>query len=269
MADTGNIMFLGAGRMASALAGGLVKSGLKEKICAYDVSGEAVKAFSKSTGVEAVVSDAPKQFASGADIIVLAVKPQYLREALAPLTGVFSGKLIVSIVAGVTLETLCVYTGAERIVRVMPNTPAQVGEGASAYAVSAGVSEDDCAAVETILGAIGYFCRVPEKLMDAVTGLSGSGPAYVFNFIQALADGGVHCGLPRDEALKLAAQTVMGAAKMVLETGEHPAVLCDAVTSPGGTTSRGLAALEDNSFRSTVAGAVIAAAERSAELGKK
>ncbi len=268
MIESLKIMFLGAGKMASALAGGLVKSGLRDNIVAYDVSSDAIASFVKSTGAEAFTADVAK-LAEGADVVVLAVKPQYLSDALVPLSGKLKNKLVISIVAGVTLETLKLLTGASRIIRVMPNTPALVGEGAAAYAVSDDASDDDAKVVETILGSVGYFCAVPEKLMDAVTGLSGSGPAYVFNFIQSLSDGGVNCGLPRAEATRLAAQTVLGAAKMILESGEHPAVLCDAVTSPGGTTIRGLAALEEKSFRSAVAGAVVAAAERSAELGRK
>ena len=151
----------------------------------------------------------------------------------------------------------------------MPNTPALVGKGAAAFAGGSGASEEDLKFASDIFNAAGIGLQVPEKLLDAVTGLSGSGPVYVFEFIQALADGGVTEGLPRDIALQLAAQTVLGAAAMVLETGIHPAVLKDQVTSPGGTTSRGLEKLAEKGFSGTVLQAVRAASSRSAELGKK
>ena len=270
MNDIGSILFLGAGKMAGALAGGLVRGGYDAaRIAAYDVSAPAARTFSSATGVVAH-TERLSELVDAADIVVLAVKPQYLSEALQPLEGgSIKKKLIISIVAGAALKTLAEITEAERIIRVMPNTPALVGQGAAAYAVAANVTARDIAAVETILGAVGYFCRVQEKMMDAVTGLSGSGPAYVFDFIQALSDGGVRLGLPRAEATKLAAMTVMGAAKMVLESNEHPAVLRDQVTSPGGTTIAGLAVLERMAFRSATADAVAAAAARSSELGKK
>jgi pyrroline-5-carboxylate reductase len=143
-----------------------------------------------------------------------------------------------------------------------------VGEGAAAYALSAQATDADALAAEAVLGAVGFVCRVDEKLLDAVTGLSGSGPAYVFDFIQALADGGVAAGLPRDLARQLAGRTVLGAARLLLESDRHPAELRDQVTSPGGTTARGLAVLEKHAFRGTVAAAVVAAAERARELGE-
>ena len=200
---------------------------------------------------------------------MIAVKPQYLASALAPFKGKFADKLILSIAAGVTIETLSGLTGSCKIIRIMPNTPALVGKGAAAYAGSEAVSAEDLEFASGIFNAAGIGVQVPEKLLDAVTGLSGSGPAYVFEFIQALADGGVAEGLPRDTALRLAAQTVLGAAAMVLETGTHPAVLKDQVTSPGGTTSRGLEKLAEKGFSGTVIQAVRAASARSAELGKK
>ena len=204
-----------------------------------------------------------------AEKILIAVKPQYLASALAPLKGKFADKLILSIVAGVTIDTLSALTESRRIIRIMPNTPALVGKGAAAFAGSEAASADDLEFASGIFNAAGIGVQVPEKLLDAVTGLSGSGPAYVFEFIQALADGGVAEGLPRDTALHLAAQTVLGAAAMVLETNIHPAVLKDQVTSPGGTTSRGLEKLAEKGFSGTVIQAVRAASARSADLGKK
>uniref|UniRef100_A0A7S1XNS6 Pyrroline-5-carboxylate reductase n=3 Tax=Phaeomonas parva TaxID=124430 RepID=A0A7S1XNS6_9STRA len=158
---------------------------------------------------------------------------------------------------------------ATRIVRVMPNTPCMVGESAAAYACGPAATDEDKANVETVFGAVGEVMEVKEKLLDAVTGVSGSGPAFVFNFIEALADGAVRAGLPRHVALRLAAQTVRGAATMVLETGKHPGELKDMVTSPGGTTIAGVHALEERGFRGTVMNAVVAAADRATEMGKK
>ena len=264
----GNITFIGAGRMATAIAGGLIQSGVnKNNISAYDISKEAAAQFNKTTQVQ--VKFELSKAVQNADVVVIAVKPQSMNEALPAISKYINDKLLISIAAGVTISKLAELSKCKRIVRVMPNTPALVGEGVSAYACANEATETDATITELILGAIGSFCAVSEKQLDAVTGLSGSGPAYVFSFIQALSDGGVQAGLPRNIASKLAAQTVLGAAKMVIETGEHPAVLCDQVTSPGGTTAAGLSVLENRAFKGTVASAVTAAAKRSEELGKK
>jgi pyrroline-5-carboxylate reductase len=186
-----------------------------------------------------------------------------LRQALA------ERHLILSIAAGVTLAQMTQALGeGRRLVRVMPNTPCLVGASASGYAAGPGASADDVRLVDRPLNSVGKAFPLPEKLLDAVTGLSGSGPAYVFVLIEALADGGVRAGLPRDVALQLAAQTVFGAAKMLLETGLHPAALKDQVASPGGTTIAGLHALEQGGFRAALIDAVVAAANRSMELGR-
>lgn len=263
------LLFIGAGKMGSAIAGGIVRAGLfpAAEMAAFDVSSKAAADFTANTGVRCG-SDVQTEL-SQAENVLIAVKPQYLESAIAPLKGKFGGKLIISIVAGVPIAALSALTGSDRIVRVMPNTPALVGKGAAAYAGGPGVSAEDTAFAAGIFDAAGIGVQVPEKLLDAVTGLSGSGPAYVFEFIQALADGGVAEGLPRDTALRLAAQTVLGSAAMVLESGLHPAVLKDQVTSPGGTTSRGLEKLAEKGFSGTVMQAVRAAAQRSAELGKR
>ena len=260
------IFFLGAGKMATAIAGGLVKSGLYKscELAAFDVSAAAGENFTRETGVNV----SSLEDIENAEAVLLAVKPQMLFQALAPLQGKLSGKLIISIVAGVKIKQIAEFVNSERIVRVMPNTPALVGEGASAYAPDAGASAEDAALVGKILEAVGVAYQVKESDLDAVTGLSGSGPAYVFEFIQALADGGVAEGLARDVAVKLAAQTLLGAAKMVLTTGKHPIELCDAVTSPAGTTSRGLELLAERAFHAAAMQAVRAAAARSRELGK-
>ena len=263
------LLFIGAGKMASAIAGGIVKSSLiaPQELSAVDISTQAAEAFTAASGV-ACTRDTAGEL-KGAEKVLIAVKPQYLVSALEPYKGWFEGKLVISIVAGVTLDTLKQLTGTDRIVRVMPNTPVLVGKGAAAFAGAEGATAEDLEFVSGIFNAAGIGLEVPEKLLDAVTGLSGSGPAYVFEFIQALADGGVAEGLPRDKALLLAAQTVMGSAAMVLESRRHPAVLKDEVTSPGGTTARGLEKLAERGFSGTVLQAVRAASARSAELGKK
>ena len=194
---------------------------------------------------------------------MLAVKPQQIVAAtgvLAPI--VRPGQLVISIAAGVSLGALQKQLPAGRLVRVMPNTPCLVGAGASAYALGRDATEDDARFVGELLGAVGRAYRVEEKLLDAVTGLSGSGPAFVYLVIEALSDGGVLTGLPRDIATALAAQTVRGAAEMVLATGEHPGVLKDRVASPAGTTIAGLAVLEDAAMRAAFTRAVEAATRR-------
>ncbi len=255
---------LGAGKMATALTRGLLHAGIAaSEIIAYDSDPEAAKAFREATG--AAIAASPAELA--APNLILAVKPQYLEAALQPVDA--AGKLVISIVAGVPLARLCALTGADAVVRAMPNTPALIGAGAGAYAVTAAVSEAQLQLVARVLAGCGSFFPVAEPLLDAVTGLSGSGPAYVFTFIQALADGGVAAGLPRDIALKLAAQTVAGSAQLVLETGTHPMALCDAVMSPGGTTAMGVLELARGAFSAVAAQAVLASAAKSAELGKR
>ena len=263
------LLFIGAGKMASAIAGGIIRAGVftPQELAAFDVSSQAAELFTSGTGI--VCGKDVQTELQKAENVLIAVKPQYLASALEPLKGKFAGKLIISIVAGVRIETLAELTGSCRIIRVMPNTPALVGKGAAAFAGGNGISEADSLFASNIFNAAGMGVRVDEKLLDAVTGLSGSGPAYVFEFIQALADGGVAEGLPRETALRLAAQTVLGSAAMVLESGLHPGVLKDQVTSPGGTTSRGLEKLAEKAFSGTVIQAVRAASARSAELGKK
>jgi pyrroline-5-carboxylate reductase len=213
--------------------------------------------------------DSNREVVTGADVVFLAVKPQYVAEAAPEARGaVDEAKLVVSIVAGVTLAKLAQQFGTGRLVRVMPNTPCLVGEAAAAYCLGEGASPDDGQLVKDLLSAVGVAIQVEERLLDAVTGLSGSGPAYAFVMIEALADGGVRMGLPRDVALTLAAQTLLGAAKMVLHTHEHPAMLKDRVASPGGTTIAGLQALEERAVRGALIAAVEAATRRSMELGK-
>lgn len=270
MTATLRLGFIGAGRMATALAQGFAAQGLArgEQIIASDTLPAALEEFARQTGAKTTAENA--QVAAESDCLFLAVKPQQMAQALAELRGKVSEQhLVVSVAAGVTLAALAKGLGdGPRLVRVMPNTPCLVGQGASVYSLGPGATAADGQLVGRLLAAVGRACEAPEKLLDAVTGLSGSGPAFVYIMIEALSDGGVRMGLPRDLALQLAAQTVRGAAEMVLASGEHPAVLKDRVASPGGTTIAGLQALEAGGLRAALMAAVEAAARRSAELGK-
>ncbi len=261
---------IGTGKMATALARGWVESHWlpAETITGTDVLPEAREQFTAATGCP--TADSVAEVADRSDVLVLAVKPQHMAGVLSELRDkIGEGHLIVSIAAGVTLGTIGRALGENRrLVRVMPNTPALVGAGASAFALGGTAAPEDARLVEQMLSTVGIAVQVPESLLDAVTGLSGSGPAYAYQIIEALSDGGVRVGLPRDIATKLAAQTVLGAARMVLETGEHPGALKDAVTSPGGTTIAGIHALEAGGVRGHLINAVVAATERSRELGK-
>ena len=265
------IGFLGAGQMASALAGGWAKAGLLDgaKSRAADPYPEARAKFEQATGVRTV--EANRDVAAACDVLVLAVKPQVMSAVLNDLRPSLSGKhLIISIAAGVTLQTLAAGLGDKtRLVRVMPNTPCLVGASATGYSPGANATAEDVELVGRLFGSVGRAFSVAEPQLDAVTGLSGSGPAFVYVFIEAMADGGVRCGLPRDVALTLAAQTVLGSAKMILETGQHPGVLKDSVASPGGTTIAGLHALERAGLRAAAMDAIEAATKRSQELGQK
>jgi len=262
--------FIGCGKMATALAEGVLKANAftKEGIIVTDKFPAAVKSLVEKTGVMAAVDNAA--LAAAADAIVLCVKPGDALDALKSTRDSLAGKLVISILAGVTIDTLQKAAGDKvRIIRVMPNTPALIHKGAAAYSLGHSATEADSALVEKIFSAVGTVFQVKEGLLDVVTGLSGSGPAYVYVVVEALADAGVLMGLPRDLALQLAAQTVSGAAGMVLQTGLHPAQLKDQVTSPGGTTIAGLEALEAAGIRSAFLSAVRAATERSRELGKQ
>jgi pyrroline-5-carboxylate reductase len=254
--------------MARALAGGLVNAGLvkPEQIIAADPVADArQQLLSQTPGSKGAPSN--RELVEQSDVVVLSVKPQHLAAATSGLSPVANGKLVVSILAGVRLAKLADALPGARLVRVMPNTPALVGQGASAFAVGPNATNADGELVSALLSAVGRAIRVDECLLDAVTGLSGSGPAFVYVAIEALADGGVRMGLPREIALALAAQTVKGAAEMVLATGDHPAVLKDRVASPGGTTIAGLQELENGGLRAALIAAVEAATHRSMELG--
>jgi pyrroline-5-carboxylate reductase len=270
MATKLTVGFLGAGKMATALARGFVRAKIvtPREIIAGDVSAAARTAFATETSAKTTASNSDVlKFAS---VLVLAVKPDQVAGVLAEQRGNFTNEhLLISIAAGVTLARLeAALPAGARVIRVMPNTPALVGEAAAAFALGKSATAADGELAKKLLSAVGVAFQVKESLLDAVTGLSGSGPAYVYQFIEALSDGGVAAGLPRDIATKLAAQTVLGAAKMVLETGQHPGALKDQVTSPGGTTIEGLHELEKGKLRATVMSAVRAATEKSKKLGQ-
>jgi len=268
MPEYTRIGFIGAGKMAAGLAASLLNAGFRtgDQLSAADPSTDAARAWAEATGVP--IADGNADVAREADVLVLAVKPQVIEEVLGELSAeVQQRHLVVSIAAGVTTARLeSLLPPGTRVVRVMPNVLCLVGAAASCYCGGQHATDVDVASVGELLGAVGRAAEVPERLMDAVTGLSGSGPAFVAVVIDALADGGVRAGLPRDVALELAAQTVLGTAKLVLETGRHPAEVKDMVTSPGGTTIAGLAALEEAGLRSSLIQAVDAAARRSREL---
>lgn len=263
------IGFLGAGKMATALARGWIGAGLVEpRNCrASDTVDAAKESFAQLTGG---VTEADNcAIVHNADVLVLAVKPQNVNEVLTEIASVVSDKnLLLSIAAGVTLSQIAGKLGANRrVIRVMPNTPCLVAASASAYSPGDGSTPDDVRLVARLLNAVGIAFQLPEALLDAVTGLSGSGPAFVYTVIESLSDGGVRVGLPREVATRLAAQTVLGAAKMVLESQLHPGALKDQVTSPGGTTIAGLHALERGGLRAALIDAVAAATQRSRDLG--
>jgi pyrroline-5-carboxylate reductase len=200
-------------------------------------------------------------------MVILSVKPPVLKAIAPDLAGLLQARhLVVSVAAGISLSTLQVMLKTKRVVRVMPNTPAQVGAGAAAMSADDSLLPEDLERVEQLMGAVGLTVRVPDQLMHAVTAVSGSGPAYIYMVIEALSDGGVAAGLPRDIATRLAAQTVLGAAQMVLQTGRHPGQLKDQVTSPGGTTIAALEVLEKGAVRGAFMEAVQRAAARSREL---
>jgi len=258
---------LGSGKMGTALLRGIVTRGL----CAAGdiaISDPVAAALAAATAAVPGVRTAASNLdaAGGADVVLLCVKPAGVVPLIESLHELPS-TLLISIAAGVTLGSMEAAAGHHRVVRVMPNTPALIGQGAAAYAPGSKATDADCAVTEQLLSAVGTVTRVAEKLLDAVTGLSGSGPAYVYTIIEALADGGVAEGLTKEQALQLAAQTVAGAAGMVLQTGLHPAVLRDQVTSPGGTTIAGLAMLEAKGLRSALIEAVRTATRRARELG--
>jgi pyrroline-5-carboxylate reductase len=279
MAAELTIGFLGAGKMATALAKGFISGGLvvPGQVLAADPAEAARTAFTRETGAKATESNIA--VAKFARVIIVAVKPGCVKDLLAEVAPHITPEhLVISIAAGVTItqleqglertEILEQEAGPARVIRVMPNTPALIGASASAFARGRAATPEDAALARRLLESVGIAFELKEPLLDAVTGLSGSGPAYFYVIIEALSDGGVAAGLPRDVATKLAAQTALGSARMVLETGLHPGTLKDMVTSPGGTTIEGLHELEKGGLRGLLITAVRAAAEKSRKLGQ-
>ncbi|MGQ0809705.1 MAG: pyrroline-5-carboxylate reductase [Nitrospiraceae bacterium] len=263
------IAFVGGGQMAEALIGGLLAARVCEAgaLWATDPSADRRDLLKRRFALR--VGTDNLEAAGWAEILVLAVKPQILDSVLQHLASVLSHQQMISIAAGIPIAWIVNRGPASvRVVRAMPNAPALVREGMTALAFGPGIQENDIQAARTLFEAVGRVVPIEERLLDAVTGLSGSGPAYIFMAIEALADGGVKMGLPRSTAELLAAQTMLGAARMCLETGHHPAHLKDRVTSPGGTTIAGLHALETGGLRSSLIAAVEAATIRSQELGR-
>ena len=261
--------FIGGGKMGGVLAGGIISRRLvpASQVIVSDVATDRLHTLKKAYGVE--VTQDNKEAAKEAQILILAVKPQSMAEVLSDLCSVVNkSHLVISIAAGIPIKFIedRLKKGV-RVIRVMPNTPALIGEGMSALATGAAATEADLAEARQIFDAVGLTVVVKEDLMNAVTGLSGSGPAYGFIIIEALSDAGVHMGLSRDIALKLAAQTLLGAAKLCLKGDKHPGELKDMVTSPGGTTIAGIKALEEGKIRATLMAAVEAATLRARELG--
>ena len=259
------IAVLGLGNMGGAIVKGLRTAyGSEVDICGFDVDAARAEAL----GIPAV--DPAGWCTASVDAIIVAVKPQYLAESLTVFSLVRNpSPLFISVVAGATIARLSeLLPAGSRICRTMPNTPALIGQGATGWSLSVNATDLDSVRAQKILVALGSAVRVPETQLDAVTGLSGSGPAYVYLFIEALIEAGVTAGLPYDTARVLAVQTVQGSAALVRESGEVPAVLKSQVMSPGGTTARGLWELEKGGFKASVINAVNAAADRARELGK-
>ncbi len=263
------IGFLGAGAMGGAILSGALEAGIMTASDVYvsDFS-QAIK--DKYAALGCNICDNNEELGKASDIVILAVKPQYAKAALAELGKSVDGKAVISIMAGVSLATIREYIDGDfRLLRTMPNTPALVNAGAFALCSDTTLNDEEKAFAEKLFGTLGVFEWMSEELINTATGLSGAGPAYVYMFIEALADGGVLEGLPRATAQRMAAQTVYGAAKMVLETGDHPGVLKDRVCSPGGNTIVGVKTLEEHGFRGAVIETIKRATQKARELGKK
>ena len=259
--------FVGAGNMGGALAQAVCKKVVGEKVVVSCKTTEESVEVAQRLGCK---SGTAEYVVKNSEFVFLAVKPQMIKEVAKELEGAFAQNtecVIVSMLAGVTTETLGEYFGNRKIIRIMPNTPATVGEGMMLVAGNKNVTDWEIAEFKNIMSMSGELDDIPESLIDAATAVSGCGPAFVYMFIEALADGGVKCGLPRDKAVKYAAQTLLGSAKMVLETGRHPEELKDAVCSPGGSTIAGVHSLEKGAFRSSAIDAVETAYKKTQKLG--
>ena len=265
-----NLGLVGCGKMGSALLRGILDSNTVpvDETWIHDAYEPAMDAL-QETNPALRKAASNLEVANQADVLLLCLKPAGMEALAREIAHAERPSLCISVAAGVSIATLePLLEDHQRLIRVMPNTPALVGAGASGFALGQRATLEDATLTRTLLEAVGIAYEVSEAALDAVTGVSGSGPAYIYLVIEAMADAGVLNGLPRPMAQQLAAQTVLGAAKMVLETGEHPGVLKDQVTSPGGTTIRAIASLERDGLRAAMIGAVNAAVERSIEMGK-
>ncbi len=262
------IGFIGLGNMAKAMIGGMLAKEIAKPsdIIGSDKTQEITDAIATAYGIQTTTEN--KNAASCADVLILAVKPQFLGEVVTEIKeAVKEDALVISIAAGKKMEEIEALFGKKiKLVRVMPNTPALVGEGCSGVCRNQNITDAEMAVCMSLIGSFGQADEVPEKMMDAVTGVSGSSPAFVFLFIEALADGAVAAGMPRVQAYRFAAQTVMGSAKLMLESGKHPGELKDMVCSPAGTTIEGVRILEEKGFRGTVMDAVKAAVEKAQNM---
>lgn len=266
-----NIGFIGCGNMAKAMIGGIVTSKLysKENVIVSNPSNPSLEYIKDKFGV--ITTNDNLKVAKFSDILILSIKPNKYKTVIDTIKDLIKeNTIIISIAAGISIKTIEEYFDKEvKIIRTMPNTPAMVGEGMSSLCSNKNVNEDEVTLVEDIFRAFGKVEVVDENLMDVVTGVSGSSPAFVYMFIEALADGAVLEGLPRDKAYKMAAQAVLGSAKMVLETGKHPGQLKDEVCSPAGTTIESVYSLEKNDFRGSIIEAVKVCVEKAKAMGNK
>lgn len=270
MLSNKKIAVVGAGHMGAALIGGILRGKLTspKMITASRRNDAALSELKKTWGINTATDN--KKAAADADVVILAVKPQVSSAVMAELASVIKpAQLVISLMAGITTKTIGQKLGQPcPVVRAMPNTPCLVDAGATTITAGAHAGEKDLALAERIFSAVGKVVVLPETAMDAVTGLSGTGPVYIFMVIEAMIDGGVKMGIPRDVATKLATQTVLGAAKLVIETGKHPAILKDEVTTPGGTAINAIHMLETKGLRSVLIDAIVTASQRSQELSR-
>lgn len=272
MVENKKFGFVGGGCMSEAIISGLLAGGMcAEAISVTDISGDRLAQLKEAYGVQTVpnsdANDGLGQLCKTADVVVLAVKPQVAPSLFDYLAGPCKERLVISIIGGITIKTLEKQLGTKRLIRVMPNTPMLVGKGVAGVAAAAGVSDEDTALAMRLFETVGTAYRLPEEQIDAMTGVSGCGPAFAYLFAEALADGGVAEGLPRAIALEMAAQTLVGAGEMLLQTKKHPGQLKDDVTSPGGGTIQGVKALEEGGLRAAVINAVTQSVKRMQELG--
>lgn len=263
------IGFVGAGRMAQALGSGIARNFQSSEFVVSDPTAQALQQFTEMVTPQPVVAvEYNQNVFDRSEVVFVAVKPQYLEVALGAVDVNADGPLVISVAAGFTKQRIAKLLGSERVIRVMPNTPCLIGKGIVALAPDETVSQTDIDTAKQLIATVGETVFVEESQLDAVTGLSGSGPAFIYRFIESLIEGGVQQGLDHETATQLTVQTVLGAASMVAETGKTCQQLIDQVTSPGGTTLAGLAELQRQNFGETVKSAVSSATARSVELGK-